>query len=89
MATYVKRLALQNAPSTRHALPQALSEQLADLDRVIRSIANNVRPVAPLCFGMGLTGALRSALLIGEALPLPFRLALRTTFRPAFRNLPA
>ena len=42
MATYVKRLALQNAPSTRHALPQALSEQLADLDRVIRSIANNV-----------------------------------------------
>ena len=46
MATYVKRLALQNAPSTRHALPQALSEQLADLDRVIRSIANNVNQMA-------------------------------------------
>ena len=46
VAAFVKRLALQNATATRQAFPPALGEQLAELDRVIRSIANNVNQMA-------------------------------------------
>ena len=46
VATLVKRLALQNASLVSRELPPALGKQLADLDHVIRSIANNVNQMA-------------------------------------------
>ena len=42
----MKRLALQNASLVSRELPPALGKQLADLDHVIRSIANNVNQMA-------------------------------------------
>lgn len=45
VAAYVKRLALE-AHDGRHTAPDELSEQLADLERVIRTIANNVNQMA-------------------------------------------
>jgi hypothetical protein len=44
-ATYLKRLALA-AHEERPQLPAEMSQQLADLDRVIRTIANNVNQMA-------------------------------------------
>ena len=45
VAAYVKRLALQ-AHEGRSAAPEEIAEQLADLERVIRTIANNVNQMA-------------------------------------------
>jgi predicted DNA-binding ArsR family transcriptional regulator len=45
VAAYVKRLALE-AHDGRQTAPDELSEQLADLERVIRTIANNVNQMA-------------------------------------------
>lgn len=45
VAAYVKRLALA-AHEGHSALPEELAEQLADLERVIRTIANNVNQMA-------------------------------------------
>jgi hypothetical protein len=45
VAAYVKRLALE-AHDGRVEAPDELAEQLADLDRVIRTIANNVNQMA-------------------------------------------
>ena len=44
-ATYLKRLALA-AHEDRPELPAEIADQLADLDRVIRTIANNVNQMA-------------------------------------------
>ena len=46
VSAYVKRFALQTHHNDRHEAPEALAEQLADLDRVIRTIANNVNQMA-------------------------------------------
>ena len=45
VAAYVKRLALE-AHDGRVETPDELAEQLADLERVIRTIANNVNQMA-------------------------------------------
>lgn len=45
VAAYVKRLALE-AHDGRQPAPEELAEQLADLERVIRTIANNVNQMA-------------------------------------------
>ncbi len=45
VAAFVKELAMQ-AFERRTAPPEALAEQLADLERVIRTIANNVNQMA-------------------------------------------
>lgn len=45
VASYVKQLSLGEAAAMRD-LPEDLREQLADLDRVIRTIANNVNQMA-------------------------------------------
>lgn len=45
VAAYVKRLAL-DAESGRAPVPEDLTQQLADLERVIRTIANNVNQMA-------------------------------------------
>lgn len=45
VAAYVKRLAL-DAESGRASVPEELTQQLADLERVIRTIANNVNQMA-------------------------------------------
>ena len=45
VAGYVKRLALE-AHEGRSSAPDELAEQLADLERVIRTIANNVNQMA-------------------------------------------
>jgi len=45
VAAYVKRLAL-SAHDRRAETPEELAEQLADLERVIRTIANNVNQMA-------------------------------------------
>lgn len=45
VATYLKRLALE-AHEGRSTMPEELAEQLADLERVIRTIANNVNQMA-------------------------------------------
>ena len=45
VAAYVKRLALE-AHEGRSAAPEEIAEQLADLERVIRTIANNVNQMA-------------------------------------------
>jgi ABC-type transporter Mla subunit MlaD len=45
LAAYVKRLALE-AHDNRSSAPEELAEQLADLERVIRTIANNVNQMA-------------------------------------------
>ena len=45
VAAYVKRLALE-AHDGRQSTPDELAEQLADLERVIRTIANNVNQMA-------------------------------------------
>lgn len=45
VATYLKRLALE-AHEGRSAAPEELAEQLANLERVIRTIANNVNQMA-------------------------------------------
>lgn len=45
VAAYVKRLALE-AHDGRQSAPEELAEQLADLERVIRTIANNVNQMA-------------------------------------------
>lgn len=45
VAAYVKRLALE-AHEGRSSAPEELAEQLADLERVIRTIANNVNQMA-------------------------------------------
>lgn len=45
VVAYVKRLALE-AHEGRNVLPEELAEQLADLERVIRTIANNVNQMA-------------------------------------------
>lgn len=45
VAAYVKRLALETHEG-RSSAPEELAEQLADLERVIRSIANNVNQMA-------------------------------------------
>ena len=47
LATYVKRRALESHQNQIDAaVPEELLEQLADLDRVIRTIANNVNQMA-------------------------------------------
>ncbi|MDG1430766.1 MAG: plasmid mobilization relaxosome protein MobC [Paracoccaceae bacterium] len=47
LATYVKRRALEaHHGQLEAAVPEELLEQLADLDRVIRTIANNVNQMA-------------------------------------------
>lgn len=47
LATYVKRRALEAHHGQLNAsVPEELLEQLADLDRVIRTIANNVNQMA-------------------------------------------
>lgn len=46
VASYVKRSALQTHHGGSPSAPEALAEQLADLDRVIRTIANNVNQMA-------------------------------------------
>ncbi|MEP2942694.1 MAG: plasmid mobilization relaxosome protein MobC [Hyphomicrobiales bacterium] len=47
VATYVKRRALESHQQQLDAaVPEELLEQLADLDRVVRSIANNVNQMA-------------------------------------------
>lgn len=45
VAAYVKRLALQ-AHEGQSPAPEELTQQLADLERVIRTIANNVNQMA-------------------------------------------
>ena len=45
VAAHVKRLAL-DAESRRAPVPEELTQQLADLERVIRTIANNVNQMA-------------------------------------------
>jgi len=45
VAAYVKRLAL-SAHDRRAETPEELAEQLAELERVIRTIANNVNQMA-------------------------------------------
>lgn len=45
VAAYVKRLALE-AHEGRSTAPEEILEQLADLDRVVRTIANNVNQMA-------------------------------------------
>jgi hypothetical protein len=45
VAAFVKRLALE-AHEGRSAAPEEIAEQLADLERVIRTIANNVNQMA-------------------------------------------
>lgn len=45
VAAYVKRLALE-AHDGRSSAPEEIAEQLADLERVIRTIANNVNQMA-------------------------------------------
>ncbi|WP_340263535.1 plasmid mobilization protein [Sulfitobacter pontiacus] len=45
VAAYVKRLALQ-AHEGRSVAPEEIAKQLADLERVIRTIANNVNQMA-------------------------------------------
>lgn len=45
VAAYVKRLALE-AHEGRSSAPEEIAEQLADLERVIRTIANNVNQMA-------------------------------------------
>ena len=45
MASYIKRLALE-AHDGRQSAPDELTVQLADLERVIRTIANNVNQMA-------------------------------------------
>ncbi len=45
VAAFVKRLALQSFQQNREA-PEEIAEQLADLERVIRTIANNVNQMA-------------------------------------------
>jgi|AntRauTorckE5430_2_1112549.scaffolds.fasta_scaffold01120_5 cysteine sulfinate desulfinase/cysteine desulfurase-like protein len=45
VAAYVKRLALQ-AHEGQSSAPEELTQQLADLERVIRTIANNVNQMA-------------------------------------------
>ena len=45
VAAYVKRLALA-AHDRRTETPEDVAEQLADLDRIIRTIANNVNQMA-------------------------------------------
>ena len=46
LAALVKRLALQALPGAGADAPAALAEELAELDRVIRTIANNVNQMA-------------------------------------------
>ena len=46
VTSYVKRLALQTHHAGSPEAPEALAEQLAELDRVIRTIANNVNQMA-------------------------------------------
>ena len=46
VAAYVKRLTLQSHHPGGPPVPEALLEQLAELDRVIRTIANNVNQMA-------------------------------------------
>ena len=46
LAALVKRLALQALPGAGAEAPAALAEELAELDRVIRTIANNVNQMA-------------------------------------------
>lgn len=46
VTSYVKRLALQSHHTGSPEAPEALAEQLAELDRVIRTIANNVNQMA-------------------------------------------
>lgn len=46
VSSYVKRLALQTHHYDRLEAPEALAEQLAELDRIIRTIANNVNQMA-------------------------------------------
>jgi uncharacterized protein YutE (UPF0331/DUF86 family) len=45
VAAYVKRLALQ-AHEGRNTAPDEVAEQLAELERVIRTVANNVNQMA-------------------------------------------
>jgi len=45
VAAYVKRLALE-AHDGRNSAPDELAEQLAELERVVRTIANNVNQMA-------------------------------------------
>lgn len=45
VAAYVKRLAIE-AHEGRSSMPEDIAEQLADLERVIRTIANNVNQMA-------------------------------------------
>tara|TARA_R100000935_G_scaffold57366_1_gene91171 strand:+ start:4071 stop:4484 length:414 start_codon:yes stop_codon:yes gene_type:complete len=45
VAAYVKRLALE-AHEGRSSAPDEIAEQLADLERVIRTVANNVNQMA-------------------------------------------
>lgn len=46
VASYVKRSAVQTHHGGSREAPEALAEQLAELDRVIRTIANNVNQMA-------------------------------------------
>lgn len=46
VAAFVKRLALQTHHEDSLRTPDELAEQLAELDRVIRTIANNVNQMA-------------------------------------------
>lgn len=46
LAALVKRLALQSLPGAQAEAPGLLAEELAELDRVIRTIANNVNQMA-------------------------------------------
>lgn len=46
LAAFLKRLALQSLDGAQADAPGALADQLADLDRVIRTIANNVNQMA-------------------------------------------
>jgi hypothetical protein len=45
VAAYAKRLALE-AHEGRSSAPEELAEQLADLERIVRTIANNVNQMA-------------------------------------------
>lgn len=46
LAAMVKRLALQSLPGAQADAPGVLTDELAELDRVIRTIANNVNQMA-------------------------------------------
>ncbi len=46
IAGYVRRLALQTPNPAKATLPEPLASEFADLDRVIRTIANNVNQMA-------------------------------------------